>query len=259
VAAGPHGAMPHNLPDDINAADTGVTAEVRETNAGEVRIRITRDDTGAEATFDIRDLQGNAVAATGADIVRREASDAEVIVDGQTVTSATNTIDLDGGAVTLEINRVTNGTITVGVAADTEAQVEFVQGFVNEFDDFRAFLDDNAAFINDQVRRDLAAAVQSQSFELASIGVTRATNGTLEVDEGRLNEVLSDDPQRVQDLFTNFNGLATRVGAVAERVATTSPSSFVLGSLAETALRGGTSAFNGAGVAINSPLIAALF
>ncbi len=244
--------------DAINAADSGVTAEVRETNAGEVRIRITRDDTGSEATFDIRDLQGNAVAATGADIVRREARDAEVIVDGQTVTSATNTIDLDGGAVTLEINRVTDGTVTVGVAADTEAQVEFVQGFVNEFSDFRAFLNDSASFMNDQVRRDLDAAVQSQGFELASIGVTRAADGTFQVDEERLNEVLSDDPQRVQDLFTNFNGLATRVGAVAERVATTSPSSFVLGSLAETALRGGTSAFNGAGVAISSPLIAAL-
>jgi len=65
VAAGPRGAMPHNFPGAINAADTGV-----------------------EATFDIRDLQGNAVAATGADIVRREARDAEVIVDGQTFPSS---------------------------------------------------------------------------------------------------------------------------------------------------------------------------
>jgi hypothetical protein len=42
--------------DAINEADTGITAEVRETASGEVRIRTTRDDTGAEATFDIRDL-----------------------------------------------------------------------------------------------------------------------------------------------------------------------------------------------------------
>ena len=236
----------------------GVTAEVRATDAGGVRLRITRDDTGAEATFNIRDLQGNVAAATGAGLVRRKARDTEVIVDGQTLTSTTNIIELEGGAVSLQINRVTDGAVTVGVAPDTEAQAGFVQGFVSEFNDFRAFLNENAAFVNDQLQRDLDAAVQSQTQQLAAVGISHAAGRALQIDEERLTEALTDNPERVQDLFTNFNGLATRVGALAQRVATTAPSTFISGSVAEAELRGGASAFNSAGAAVDSPLIAPL-
>ena len=244
--------------DAINEADTGVTAEVRETANGEVRIRTTRDDTGAEATFDIRDLQGDAVAATGADIERRAARDAEVIVDGQTVTSATNTIELDGGNVTLQINRTTNAPVTVGVVADTEAQTEFVQDFVTEFNDFRTFLNENADLISQEIGGDLDAAVRAQGSELAAVGITRAADGSLEIDEERLAEVMAEDPDRVEDLFTNFNGLATRVGAVADRVATTAPSRFVADSQAFSLVAGdGGGGFTSSGTADN-PLLAAL-
>ena len=245
--------------DALNEADTGVTAEVRETNNGEVRLRITRDDTGVEATFDIRDLQGDAVATTGADIVRREARDAEIVVDGETITSATNTIEIDGGAVTLQINRRTDAAVTVGVVEDTDRQTEFVQDFVAEFNEFRTFLNENSEMISVEVRESVDAAVRAQGARLAAVGITTAADGTLEVVQERLAGALADGSGRVEDLFTDFNGLATRVGAVAERVATTAPSHFVTGSAAQSTVAGGTGGgFTSSGAGIDGPLLAAI-
>jgi hypothetical protein len=143
------------------------------------------------------------------------------------------------------------------VVADSEAQNEFVQDFVTEFNDFRGFLNENADLINQEVGGDLDAAVRAQGNELAAVGITQVADGTLEVDEERLAEVLSEDPDRVEDLFTNFNGLVTRIGAVADRVATTAPSRFVADSQAFSVVAGG-GGFDSAGATADNPLLAAL-
>ena len=57
----------------VNDVRVGVTAEIRSTNEDRLRLLIARDETGAGATFDMRDVEGDAVGATRVDQVQRAA------------------------------------------------------------------------------------------------------------------------------------------------------------------------------------------
>ena len=242
----------------INQANPGVTADVRTAEDGRVRIRITQNDTGQEATFAIRDVQGNAVATTGANRVGNQAANAVYSIDGQQFEGATNTVQLDEGRVQLQLDRVTEGAVTVRVGADVEGQAAAIQGFVNEFNDQRRFLNQNAAFFNTDAANALDTVVGANRADLQRIGITQAADGTLRVDEDRLRAALAENPGQVREVFNGFDGLARGVERFAERVTTTSPRGFTAGSAVERLLAGGASNFNAAGALAGTQFGAAL-
>jgi len=169
-----------------------------------------------------------------------------------------NTVQLDEGRVQLQLDRVTEGAVTVRVGADVEGQAAAIQGFVNEFNDQRRFLNQNAAFFNTDAANALDTVVGANRADLQRIGITQAADGTLRVDEDRLRAALAENPGQVREVFNGFDGLARGVERFAERVTTTSPRGFTAGSAVERLLAGGTPNFNAAGALAGTQFGAAL-
>src|SRR5690606_33920437 len=121
--------------------------------------------------------------------------------------------------------------VRIEVRADHTAAMAQVENFVNAYNALRAqftrlggydaasqsggpMLGD--ALLNDidsQLRRLISSQTSGggEFDSLASIGITTQRNGSLGVDRARLQEAFADDPAAVGRLFTDHDGIATRL------------------------------------------------
>ncbi len=116
---------------EVNQADLGYTAMAVDTGAG-YRIQLTADEPGADSDFtpDAGIFEGMAFT------VLADGSDAELTIDGVnpfTVTSTDNTFDGLLPGVTITVNDVTAGPVTVTTERDTETVATKVDEFITTF------------------------------------------------------------------------------------------------------------------------------
>lgn len=154
------------------------------------------------------------------------AQDAQLTVDGKTVTSATNKVTGAIAGVTLDLKA--KGASTVTLAGDNTAIAKNVKAFADAVNGLPAKLaalksgdaasDRTLAQIQDQLARLVGGADPAA---LSAIGVS-AKNGKLTVDEAKLNAAIAANPDAVAKVFANGgNGLADKVGAgIAQQLAT---------------------------------------
>lgn len=163
------------------------------------------------------------------------ASDARITIDGLTVTRPSNTF---GGAlegVTLQANAISTGPAAVSVDRDLGAASSAVSNFVAGYNSLVSTFDDLAGFdadtgdagllIGDTLLRSVenrvrAAAtsvpqgLENASFRaLADVGITTGEDGTLNLDNAKLQTALDADPDAVARLFAE-------VGTVTDSAAT---------------------------------------
>ncbi|MEZ5565135.1 MAG: flagellar filament capping protein FliD [Gammaproteobacteria bacterium] len=163
------------------------------------------------------------------------AADANFLVDGFAVSSASNTVSNVIDGVTLNLLSAEPGTtVKLAVAYDPEGARTSVSGFVTAYNqlidtvteltryntdtrDAAPLLGDPAVRgIRDQLRREISSTVGEGVYtSLASIGVTTQTNGKLEIDDTRLNAAIDTDFEAVGSLFGGNNGLAKRLETIA--------------------------------------------
>ncbi|MDI6631670.1 MAG: flagellar filament capping protein FliD [Bacillota bacterium] len=233
----------NSIRDKINAANAGVTATVIDN-----RLVITSNSTGAASTIDFVDDATTGVLkslgildATGA--IKNQlaaAQDALFTVNNLDVTRSTNTISDVISGVTLTLKDESATAVTLEVENDTQTAVDKIKAFV---DSYNALMNDIAtklaydsdtkvagvlqgdralSQLQNDLRRKVSEIIDTADPELNAlnlIGITTSgKEATLTVNETKLTEVLTDNPDKVALLFgassTNGNdGVATRMGA----------------------------------------------
>ena len=224
--------------DAVNAADGGVRASI--VNDGtQDRLVFNSTDTGAESGFvvdvDADDAGGQLEALAfneddaASALLNRSAQDAELSVDGLAITRSSNELDdiLPGTSITLD--GTTDGPATVSVSEDSSGAAEGVQAFVEGFNELQTQINELTRFdpeteesgplngdpllrgLTSQLRNELTQPLDELEGRavrsLADVGILTTREGTLELDEARLEDALQEDPRAVEALFSQSTGL----------------------------------------------------
>lgn len=223
--------------DSINAAKAGVTASIVNDGTGQ-RLVLASQYTGAsgamrvtvsDTDLDNTDASGLSAlaydASTGgtANLTQSNAAqDAKAVVNGITVTSATNTLSGAIEGVTLNLAKAAPGTTTsVTVARNTAAAASAVQSFVTAYNATNSTLSSLSAYNADtktgavlqgdstirslqaRLRSALSATVANATgyASLSEVGIAFQKDGSLVVNSSKLNAALSDPSKDAAGVF----------------------------------------------------------
>ena len=158
--------------------------------------------------------------------------DASLTLDGIEVTRSTNTIaDLITG-VTLTLQKsqgLTDNPITLTTNKDAEGVAKnVIQPLLDSFNDTLRYLNNNTSQLRadsalqgfrSRLRGVISESVSSAGNDspkyLTELGITIAADGTLSIsDRKKLDDLLADNPQKVADLFTGNDGVASKLERV---------------------------------------------
>lgn len=205
------------LKDAINDAKTGVTASlVTESGTGRMKLELKSDETGTDQAFDIEDVAGNAVAATGIGSVTTASSNASYSVNGGAAQSSqSNEIELEKGKVRATLLAPTAEGVAIDVRPDSDEAVGQVKRLLSSFNAMHARGEDAAGYLHPAINRNLDSIVRSSDY--GDIGIRRNADGTLKLDEQRLRDSLSSDYERTSRAIGGSNGLADRLSKTASR------------------------------------------
>lgn len=231
------------LRDKINKENGGVTANV--VNDGSAyRLTLSATETGAANTITVSstsssaDLDkilyaGGGGAPTASNAGQTQAAaDAQVKIDGLTITDKSNTLTkaIDGLTLTLSKKTEAGKPLTVNVTKDTGSAKSTIEGIAKSYNELMKVLDNltyfkaetakagkaaDAGILNGDssirsIRTQLRAAFSTQisgisgDYSLpASVGVGfDAKTGNMTIDSTKLTKALEADPQAVMKLFT---------------------------------------------------------
>lgn len=223
----------------------GISANIINTDAGAV-LTYSSSVTGAgntlEVTADDDSLQSIATSTPSAGsglTTLQDAVDAEVLINGQTVTNDTNTLEDKIEGVTLTLNSETTEAQDFTVEIDTGAALEAVESFVKAYNTLKGSLDtlsdassgylasdSTIRTVEQQLQRMFSGELQSDTEiqSLMELGITFTQDGEMEIsstgigtlDSGSevLNEALSTNYYAVQNFFGADDGLADQVDAL---------------------------------------------
>lgn len=230
----------------INAAGAGVTAAI--VNDGSTnRLVLTANDTGSAGAFTIAvtdngsggshalaDLAYSGGAGIAGQTLRvQSGDDAQLSVNGLSVTRSSNTVSDVISGVTLTLAKV--GTSALSVSRDTSSISTAISSFVKAYNDANKMIHDVTAYnastgkasiltgdgtvrnIGAQLSSALQTSVSGLSggiSTLSDIGIAVQKNGSLSVDGAKLQAALNDTGKDIVGLFTsttnNNPGVAKR-------------------------------------------------
>lgn len=219
----------------INGANMGVTASVISGSSGQ-RLVFSSASTGASGAFTLSataDPVSGATASLGdiatfdtgtAGLARATAQDANLTVDGVSVTSSTNTITSSLTGVSLTLLKA--GSSTVTVKADNSTVISAVNAFVGAFNAVTTTIKQNSSYdiatktgkpLNGEssvrsiqsalnnARTTIPAGLSNATYKtLSSIGIAIEQNGSLSVDETKLSSALASSPTDVQKTLNAY-------------------------------------------------------
>lgn len=155
------------------------------------------------------------------------ATEAEIEVNGITITDDTNVINDAIPGMTLTLTDATATSFSVVVAEDPDAIEEQVQTFVDAYNAVVSFINVNSVFDADtgirgefvgeaSVKRVLGGLRTELTSEytglgqgydaLSLVGIELDSDGVLEIDSDVFQDVVVDEPDQVADLFTSADG-----------------------------------------------------
>lgn len=164
------------------------------------------------------------------------AVDAEIYIDGQKVLSSSNTIvdAIDG--VTINLLKKDSGIVhDLAVSNDINTVKSNIQSFVNSYNTLRQFINnvtdidpvtgEASVLLGDATTRNLSNQIRTQISDtvtgisgqfstLVDIGITSNSNGTLVIDNTKLDAVLNTNIDDITELFSSANGVATKLDSI---------------------------------------------
>ncbi|MBA2779535.1 flagellar filament capping protein FliD [Billgrantia kenyensis] len=230
-----------DIRDAINAEDAGVTASIVNDGDGH-RLALMSTETGREASItgmdwsDLTKADGVSFSET-AKAVDVVGENALLNVNGIAISSATNQVEGAIEGVTLNLNQ--EGTSTVAVEQDARAVREAVVGFVEGFNALKGTINELTAFdgdaesagelLGDSAVRSIegrlrsvlsggVAAGEGGFSMLNDIGISLKLDGTLEIDQDRLDSVIANDQDKLSDFFAGDSATGGLAGQVSETV-----------------------------------------
>ena len=224
--------------DAINSdpANPGVTATIISGNNGNQKLVLTADDSGAANALTLSYGGGVSAASFGFQEINNIGGntallDAEVSVDGYSVTRGSNTIDDIIQGVTLDLHAAAPGTvISLDIERDTAAVSDSVQAFADAYNEIMSTIrglrdgdlgTDSALFSIERGLRSVmntpASGLPSGLGYLGEIGLTFSREGTLTVDASDVEAALNNDFNAVSELFsTAGQGFASRLDTLVD-------------------------------------------
>lgn len=225
----------------INSAtdNPGITATVIQGTDGG-HLLLSSSVTGAANTIQVTETDGGGALSaltygtgnTANYTQNAAAQDAAFTVAGVAYTSASNTVSDAISNVTLNLTgtTTTNTAANITVSNDTSTVDANIQAFVKAYNTLHASLASLGSYdsttgtagpmlgdallsgVQNEISQAMHSLVGSSAYSsLASIGVTMQKDGTLAVDDTRLQKALSSSFADVSRLFTSSGGVATRL------------------------------------------------
>ncbi|GAB2563919.1 flagellar filament capping protein FliD [Dyella jejuensis] len=219
---------------DINNAsgNPGVSATVVSGVNGD-QLVLTSTNTGVANGFSVNASADSssglsALATTLNTPGSNEAADAQLTVDGIAVDSASNNVS---GALTgVTLSLTSTGSSQLTVAQSTTPITTAVNDFVTAYQQYASTVSTLSSYdstsgeagvllgdptlntIESQLSNALGSSVAGNSIgNLASLGITRNSDGSMSLNTQTLTTALTNNPQAVQNLFTGTNGIATNL------------------------------------------------
>ncbi len=224
----------------INASASGVTAGVVFDGAA-YRLVLAGNQTGTANALTVSEI-GTTTGLGNVGNLAQSASDAEISIDGLTMTRGSNSVADAIPGVTLELKKA-GTTTSVDVTRDTAGARERMQKAVDAFNNIQTFLNSESAFagvqkgaeslagdstlrsLQSKLRGATQGALSTGTFRtLSSVGLSISREGTLTFDGSKFESALSRDASAVGQLLNDTSvGLLSRIGGVVEEfVGTTS-------------------------------------
>lgn len=243
--------------DAINAAsdNTGVSATIINVDDGmggtESKLVFTSDDTGIDNKLtilvdddDLADKDASGLSQLfyqEGDLSNQlseinPAVDADIRIDGQQITSSSNTITGAVEGLTLNLLSEDPGNVKdLSIAIDKAAISSQIDLFVSNYNSFvslsNSLGDYNAEtgvggiLLGDGLLRSATFQIRQQLTDtvsglgdsvqsLVDIGITTEAGGTLTLDTSKLDSVLDSNLSDVSELFSGSDGLATNLGSI---------------------------------------------
>ncbi|WP_136064779.1 flagellar filament capping protein FliD [Modicisalibacter radicis] len=223
-----------DLRDKINEQDGDVAASIINDGSG-YRLTLNAKDTGAASAMTVAMSGADAAtndkftfdpgAAAGSTTQMSEtvtAQDAALKVNGISITSASNSVEEAIQGVTLDISALVDEAepATVKVTRDEAGIQDTVQSFVDAYNSLQKTIDTLSSYDSDsgaagtllgdstlrsvetQLRRVMSDSAGEGTFSMLSeIGVELSLEGTLEVDEDKLSDAVSNNLSGLQQFF----------------------------------------------------------
>ncbi len=227
--------------DAINQADAGVTASIVNDGSGN-RLVIASKDTGVSNALKITaiDSDGNnsdnvglsqliydASMGSASNLVETvAATNANFIIDGISISKASNKISDAVEGVTIDLLKTNSGTTTtLSLAQDTASTQSAITSFIKSFNDLNKTIvnlskydattkqasvltgDSTVRSIQTSLRNELSNPLTSAGGGLSllsEIGVSFQADGTLSLDQTKLSKILSDPTKDVSTLFASI-------------------------------------------------------
>jgi len=233
----------------INEANAGVTASIvtdatgsklvmRSTTTGaENAFRVTvADSDGADDDAGLSRLSYDPSNGIGQMSRTQSASNAEAVVDGITVSSATNKVEGAIEGVTFQLVGKSTSTVDLTISNDATAMQADVEAFVKAYNDLATYLANQTkydsasktagALQGDSGANALRAALRglgsstsgtSSVFDrLAEVGLDPQSDGTLKINTTKLKTALAS-PAELQKMFS-LNGAGTADDGFAQKI-----------------------------------------
>ena len=238
---------------EIDIAANSSLNDIRDANDGEgYRLALSSKATGVDASIhsfsfvDAADAPVTGPFGEAAEVgAKQQGQDAALTVNGIAITSAKNQIEGAIQGVTLNLGELSiaegeTATSTVTVERDTLKQREAINGFVKAFNDLKGTIGTLTAFdaesdtvgkllgdstvrtIESRLRSVLTGGVEGGELStLSQLGISLQRDGTLEVDDDKLSDLVANNPQALSDFFAGADdagGLAGKLGASVEQM-----------------------------------------
>ena len=237
----------------INADDRlGVQATVlNDGSATPYRLMLSSTETGTDAAITQIDITGNTDGAgspledllnfgtAGSTLQEQAASNAEITVNGITITSQTNSIEDAIEGVKLNLTEANPGKIeTLSITRDDSTAKSSIETFVKAYNALQGTIKSLTSYntetqtANTLTGDSMARRIQNEAREivnsftssgdvrtLSQMGITtNLTSGELTIDQEKLTAALENNLGDVQNLLTGGNGIATRLEQSAENI-----------------------------------------
>ncbi|MEH6467625.1 MAG: flagellar filament capping protein FliD [Porticoccus sp.] len=223
-----------SIRDAINAGDLGVAASiVNDGSASPYRLVLSSTDTGSEGaitSIDFGDLAGSLTADAGTEITAKNAT---LTVNGIDIISQTNKVEDAIQGVTLTLTE--EGTASLSLDRDTAAITATIEKFVKAYNSLQENVSSLSSYDQDtgvsgtllgestlrsvqgQLRSALSEGVGNGDLgTLTDIGITLQLDGSLEIDEDTLDELVEKQGEALSNFFAGLSlsegGLADNLG-----------------------------------------------
>ncbi len=216
--------------DKINdsAANFGVNANIINGDAGTLLV-LDSSITGAANQLVVSNdnISLDAISTNLVVPVGGAADDAEITLNGQTITNSTNVFADAIEDVSITAVEVTTEPVDISINLDTTAVKSSIENFVESFNELASIVkvlgssdpdapgilsgDATLRIIDRQIRRIVTGEVSGLSTSiksLAELGITTLQDGTLEIDSSKLSASISSNFSDIEDIFISTNGVS---------------------------------------------------